>query len=466
MSARAKPPVRGPLSRRRKAAVTTLVVLASLTAFVSTLTIWVKRQALETDAWTKTSASLLEDHQIREAVSVYLVDQLYANVDVAEELRKGLPESTRGLAPPLAGGLRELSTRTAENLLGGARVQSLWETANRRAHEQLLKVVEGKSKEIHTRHEAVVLDLRPFVLRLADQIGLRESVDANLPAEVGQIQIMRSNQLRRIQIAVRVIRVLSVFLIALAVVLYGLAVYIARGHRRQVVRTAGISVAVVGVTLLVVRRIVGDQVVNTLASSESERTPAWHAWLIGTSLLADIAWTMVAYGLVTVAAAWIAGASPSATRLRRALAPDFRERPGLIYAIVGAAYLALVLWGPTRAQREIVFVLLFAVVLTIGTEVLRRRTLAEFPDIDRASDSGLVDRLHHAADAILSPYHDDDRLDRLERLARLRESGALTKEEFLREKRALLGDGPRSATGSGRGASAGKKDGPRRRPTG
>ena len=56
-----------------------LIVLAALVLLVSSLTVWVKRQALDSDAWADASASLLDDPEIRSAVAVFLVDQLYTN---------------------------------------------------------------------------------------------------------------------------------------------------------------------------------------------------------------------------------------------------------------------------------------------------------------------------------------------------------------------------------------------------
>ena len=76
-----------PLPRWRRITIWVLIVLAGLIGLVSALTVWAKRQALETDKWVATSSRLLEDDEIRGALSLYLVDQLYANVDVAAELQ-------------------------------------------------------------------------------------------------------------------------------------------------------------------------------------------------------------------------------------------------------------------------------------------------------------------------------------------------------------------------------------------
>src|SRR5262249_16484339 len=88
-----------------------LILLPGPIALVSALNVWVKRQALDTNNWTNSSAQLLENEKVRGALSVYLVDQLYQNVNVGKELQAQLPAQVKGVAAPLAGALREVLVR-------------------------------------------------------------------------------------------------------------------------------------------------------------------------------------------------------------------------------------------------------------------------------------------------------------------------------------------------------------------
>ena len=47
--------------KRRRGLVWSLIVLAAVVTLVSSMTVWVKRQALDTDSWTDASSRLLED---------------------------------------------------------------------------------------------------------------------------------------------------------------------------------------------------------------------------------------------------------------------------------------------------------------------------------------------------------------------------------------------------------------------
>ena len=367
------------LSRGRSIAVWACILLAALIGFVSALTVWVKRQALETDKWVATSSRLLEDPEIRQALSVYMVDQLYANVDVAAELQQKLPPDVKPLAGPIAGGLRQLSVRAADQLLARPGVQALWQEANRRAHEELLNIVNGHTDRLTTTNGDVVLDLRPLIQQLGDQIGLGAKLQQRLGPDAGRIVIMHSDQLSAAQTGVKILRALSIFLAIAVLLLFAAAVYIAKGRRRETLRNVGTTFIVVGVLLLVVRKVAGNYLVDALTNSQVVEAPARRTWLIGTDLLSGIAWTAIIYGLIVMAAAIVSGPTRAATWIRSRLAPTLRERPGMVYAVVGLVYLLVVLWGPTQAFRSVLWIIIFGALIALGTEAFRRLTIREFP---------------------------------------------------------------------------------------
>jgi hypothetical protein len=367
------------LPRWRRITIWVLIVLAGLITFVTAMTIWAKRQALETDNWVATSSRLLEDDEIRGALSVYLVDQLYANVDVAAELQQKLPPNVKPLAGPIAGGLRELSVRAADSLLARPGVQTLWREANRKAHENFIKIVDDKGEFLRTGQGEVVLDLRPLVDQLGDRVGLGERLQQRLGPDAGRIVIMKANQLDTVQTAVDVIRKLSVWIGVAVIVLLAIAVYLAEGRRRETLRAVGVTFVVVGALLLVVRRLAGDYIVDRLVSGESVKEPVHDAWLIGTDLLKGIALTAIIYGAIVILAAVLAGPTRAAVSTRERLAPTLRDRPGLYFTILGGIYLLVVLWGPTPAFRQPLWILIFGALVALGAEAFRRLTVREFP---------------------------------------------------------------------------------------
>ena len=138
------------MSRRRSRLIKFLVVLGSIFAFLSVFGIWIERQALNTDDWVRTSDKLIADAKIREAVADYLVNTLYENVDVEEELEDILPGETKQLAGPVSGAVRSVAGTGANEVLQTQRAQALWRAANRTAHEELLAVLKDEQQNVST----------------------------------------------------------------------------------------------------------------------------------------------------------------------------------------------------------------------------------------------------------------------------------------------------------------------------
>ena len=368
----------GATARWRRVTPWLLIVLAAAIALASALNIWVKRQALSTDSWTNASTKLLENDEIRNAVSVYMVDQIYSNVDVGKAFEARLPPATKPLAEPLATALQPAFVRAADTILGRPRSVQVWENANRRAHELLMAVLENKRGILESTNGEVVLDIRPLVEELAAQTGVGGRVAERLPPDAGKIVVMQGNQLEGARRAVKAIRVLSYLLSFLVLALFAAAVYIARGRRRTTLMGVGVSLLVVGLLVLVARRLAGNYLVDALTSNPEAKGPVDAVWTIETALLRDVGINVLVYGGVTVLAAWLAGPARWAVAARRLAAPTMRDHPAVVHALVAVVLLILLLSGPTDGQRIYPLLVLFGLAF-VGTEVLRRQTRREFP---------------------------------------------------------------------------------------
>ena len=365
------------LSTRRRAVIWILVVLASLIALASVLTTWVDRQMLDTQSWADASAELIEDPEVRDAVSVYLVDQLYANVDVPAELEDRLPANLDRLAGPLAGALRQPTTDAVGRLLDSPRVQQLWINASTTAQQKLVNVLEDKTGfGITTGNGVVTLDLGELVRSLGTELGISSATLDKLPSGAGELEIMRSDQLDAAQAGVRSVEVLSTWLLVLVLGLYALAVFLARGARRETLRNVGCALVLVGLAVLVVRRLGGAYAVDALTEPTSQDSGR-RVWLISTSILGQIGWAAVIYGIVVILGAVLAGPTSRAVAVRRRLAPVLNERPGIVWAGVAAVYLLLIAWGPTHALRTLWGIALLGALVAGGIVALRYQTQRE-----------------------------------------------------------------------------------------
>jgi hypothetical protein len=411
------------ITRRRSVVVWTLIVVATLLTLVASLTLWSKRQLLNTDKFTNSSAKLLANDEIRTALSAKLVDLLNQRVDLTTQLQEKLPPRAKSAAPVAAAAIQNSAGRVIDAFLATSQAQELWERVVRRSHSAVVNVLEGKDAgPISTENGDVVLDLRPFIQQVATRLGVEDRLKERASPTSGEIVILKSDQLGAAQTAIKILKALSVLLVLVVLALYALAIYLARGSRRTKLEIAGFCFVFVGVLLIVLRRVIGGAIVDSLVKTEASKPAVHNFWLIETDLLRDIALALIAYGLVAMVGGFVAGPSRAAVALRRSLAPTFRERVPAVYATAAFVFLVIVAWGPTGATRQWLGVVLLGALLGLGLEVWRRQTVREFPEV-----------------AVAQSSNGEGQLNDLERLARLRSSGALTETEFEAQKAALLG---------------------------
>jgi hypothetical protein len=357
--------------RPRRKAVYALIIVASLLSFIAAFAIWANRQLLETDTWTNTSSELLENPEIRTQVADYMVDTLYANVDVQAELQAALPPRLQPLAGPAAAGIRQLATDLANRALQRPRVQQLWEDANRTAQTTLLRVVE------HGGDEPVTLDVGTIVDQLGQELGVNAA--GKLPPNVAQIQVASNDDLVKVNELLDLFKTLAWVVTVLALALFVLAIYLAEGWRREALRSVGFALIVVGIIVLVVRTIAGNAIIDHLATTESVKPAVRAAWEIGTSLLNAQGGAIIFYGLFIVIGAWLAGPMGFARSARRAITPVLENRL-VAYSALGVLLLLLFLWSPTPGFQRLPTALLLIVLSVAGLEFLRRQAITDFPD--------------------------------------------------------------------------------------
>jgi putative oligomerization/nucleic acid binding protein len=440
-----------PHIRRRRLALG-LVVLASVVAFVAMFSVWVNRQVLNTDNWTATSSRLLENTTIRNQIAGFLVDELYANVDVEGEIRTALPPRAQPLAGPAAGALRTFAERGTKEVLARPRAQVAWEAANRNAHELLIKVLEGGGPIVSTQDGTVTLDLKALLEETQARVGLGGRLRERLPADAAELTILRSDQLGLAQDVFRTLRPLPIVLVSLSLLLFAIALVISPGWRRKAVRAYGIGFIAAGALALAAISVLGDTVVGSLARTEAAEPAIAATWTIATTLLDEIAVSTIGYGVLMWLGALLAGPTRIATAIRRLFAPYLRE-PGFAYGgLLVLLGVGILWWAPTPATRNPVTAVLLAILIAIGFEGLRRQTAREFPDADRrVAEQHGRERLARGAASVrqwagaattrngdsAAPPH-DERFAQLEQLGRLHDAGTLDDDEFRAEKQRIL----------------------------
>ena len=508
--------------RRHRFLVWSLIVLASVLLVFSMSANWVQRELLNNDQVVDTTDQILEDKDVQEALSIYLVDELYANVDVQGEIEARLPSSARALAAPVAAATRQLALEVSERALASPRVQALVSNAVRVTQKQFVSLIRNEDEYVSTTGGAVTLQYGSLVADLAARLGVDpetisriqdlvqelstdlqqgltnaqsqiksvraelsqvqggqlssqaqadleklqtgtaelqekipslekkinsaadkapaqlqdrlgmlevrlsdldsrlgtlderiaavledpsqanvEPLDASLGAvetrvntalsrqvvqHPGQLVVIESDQLNGVQALFSALRNLGYVLPLLVLLLYLGALFLARGWRRQALMAIGGGILASTLLVLLVLRLTGNAVTDSVAGSETVQPAVQSVWDIISDGLRQRAWFVLTIGLAFVGAGLLAGPGRLAVSARRFLAPYLRDQPVVVYLTIAVIFLLwLTLMPGIDNLGQVLALLGLAVLAVVGVEVLRRQTAAEFPPGPNAS---------------------------------------------------------------------------------
>jgi hypothetical protein len=380
---------------------TTLVVVATVIAVVSAVTTWVHSQALDTDDWVEASSELIDDPEIQQALSNYLIGELYANVDVSAELEQVLPDALSGLAGPLSGALRKPATDGLEKVIASPQFGRVWADANRLAHQTFVAILRDETPPaLSTSNGEVVLDLSTALENAASGLGLPGALVDRLPDDAGQIVIFSSSELADAQTTVRILDFLSWFTFILVVVLYALAVFLSR-DRRHGVFIVGVGLFVAGIALLFLRAIGVRSTALLIVDDASNRDLAVIAGDVVTSLLRQSAWTGIIGGIFMMLAAALLGGQRWARATRRFAAP-FVSSNAVVIAVGVLIVLALLWWSPAQSlQRPVTGIaLLLLIIVTLIMFVARSRAEQASGALAAPPDDGEVGAMAAAGEPL------------------------------------------------------------------
>jgi hypothetical protein len=164
--------------------VWSLIALASVLLVFSITANWVQRAVLDTDEVVQTTDQILEDEDVQEQLSIYLVDQVYANVDVQGQLREELPSPVQPLAAPIGAATRQLATNIAERALASPQFQGLISGAIGRAQERFVRLIRDEGQYVSTTGGEVTIDYGQAVADLATRLGLDPSTISEIQGVV------------------------------------------------------------------------------------------------------------------------------------------------------------------------------------------------------------------------------------------------------------------------------------------
>jgi hypothetical protein len=404
--------------RRRSALVGLLVGLTCLSAVAATVSIWARALVLNTDRWTELSDQLIREPEVVDALSARLSTSIVEGLEVEERVRNALagaerlPTQITLLARPVTATIQDVLEDRIATFLQSEEGRHLWVRVSGAAHERVVAVLRGETGPGVTVEEGTVTlntvplinrglgrseDLiagilgRPVSLPSAEEIAAtgtadeaRELLEArlgvDLPDDLGEIVVFRSDRLAAAQDAVRLLDRFITLIILVTFVLLVASLTLSVDRRRTLLQL-GIGVLLGALLARLAVRAVEGAIVNAAGSRGAARE------VVGTvfsGLVTFIAFLVVA-GIVAAAAAYLAGHPAWLNRGRE----RFRTRGIEAWAgahvdglrVAGIAVAVITLFLVDLSWTIVIVVVLLLVAYELGLRSLAGRgASADAPD--------------------------------------------------------------------------------------
>ena len=176
----------GEPKHRHRAIVWPLVVLASVVLLISMIANWAQTEVLDSGQFSSNTEEILGNEDVQEQLSIFAVDQLFANIDVQAQIEQRLPPPVQPFAGPVAAATRQLATNVAKSALASPQVQELMAGAINGAQQRFVSLIEDEGQFVSTEGGVVTLEYGSLVADLASRLGLDASTISQIQGFVQQ----------------------------------------------------------------------------------------------------------------------------------------------------------------------------------------------------------------------------------------------------------------------------------------
>jgi hypothetical protein len=356
-----------------------LLVLACILAVTSVMTVFVRNQLLNTDAYLKTVAPLASNPAIQTQIAKKVSTNLIANTDVQQRIKNALPPKAGFLAAPIASGMSTVVDRATLKIVQSSQFETVWVAANRAAHKQLVNVLTGQQQgSVSSSNGRVTIDLSQVEVRAKqalDQRGI--TIFDKVPAVKGLNYVLfESKDLAKIQRLIKLLNKVAVVLPIITLLLFAAAVILARNRRRGLVRAA-VGLAVSMAFILVALAVARNHYLSSLNPSQSVAANSAVIAIVTNSLRAAVRIILIIAAVVALIGViagipalrrWVGGHQRPAFLVD---SPFVRfvaaHRKGLQWTVLVIGLAVLVLWNnPTSLVAVIVVIIALIFVAVVG----------------------------------------------------------------------------------------------------
>jgi hypothetical protein len=319
--------------RLRSTLVGLLVLLSCLTLVITGVTIWTHYTVLNTNGYMKLVGPIGKDPQAIQALSSYVAAQVVTASDLQGRAQSALPTQAQFLAGPLTSYVQSFIDKQVTKVLSTPQAYDLWLGINRVTHQQLVGLLRGQNNYTYIQGNDVKLNLLPLVSQalvwldsklpgaLSSKFSppvIQPGTPASdsiqqmslwagkaLPANFGQVTLLKNNALGPAQKAVKIFDGLVIALPIILALLIAGTILLSR-RRRYTVMALGIGGAIALIVTYVIIKRASAAIVGSLqlgSVNEVVRN------VVSASLrpLATITIWVVVIGAIVAVVAWLIG---------------------------------------------------------------------------------------------------------------------------------------------------------------
>ena len=266
----------------RKVLSAVLIVLACVLVPLGGLSAWAKYEIGDTGRYVDTMAPLAAGSDVQGAITDTVTDGVMDQIEVG----------------PLEGEVRAYVRRAVRSFTGTEAFRVAWNTANRTAHDAVLRA-------LRSDHEgAVTLDLAPVTRQLKTQLAHDHVPLANrIPVEHTEITVLEGQELSSLRKGFHVLEIAG-FWFPLAAVTLAVGGILLAVRRRQAVTATALGMAL-GAALLAIATVVGRALTLSDLPPNVSRAAAGAVYDALTSTLRTATWFILVLGLTVAATAWV-----------------------------------------------------------------------------------------------------------------------------------------------------------------
>ena len=407
-----------PRHRIRKISAVILVVLTSLFALVSVLSLWVRQSVYNTSEFTAVVTPVANDPQVIDPLATYLTAQAILALDLQDRIN-GVLQGIGNALPnrfhfaDRLGALAAPLTAAAQNFVHG-RVQAFLHSNEFRqlfnrlvvtVHGKLVALIKGDYSQlpnVKILGPTVYLNTIPIIGQVLRNIGenaasfvglnvtiptisasevpaaarekLQSALGVTLPPDYGLIPLMSSEKLHSYQTAAHRVNQLIWLIVALTVLFFGLALLVSP-HRRRTLVQLGLGITFTFVLAAVLLRVVVQHAVDQVQNPGAQQAARDVIQVMAHNLritAAYVLWPAVAIALIAYllgrprwfihTVQWVKRVSvegPEGSTLARFVTDRY---DWVVGGSIGVALLLLIIFGPGWISLIVIGLVLAAVI--------------------------------------------------------------------------------------------------------